>query len=413
MTRSTLGEALGAHRRLAETFRSEYARVLSVLVAEFREFELAEDALGDAMAAAAERWPARGLPREPAGWLLTVARRRAVDRLRRAGTERRKAPLLIVPNAEEPAAVDPEAVPDERLRLLFTACHPALPTAAHVALTLRVVGGLSTAEIAHAFLVSDATMGQRISRAKRKIRDAGIPYAVPDATDLPPRLAGVRAVVYLIFTEGHTASEGARLQRVELQREAIRLATLLHERLPDDSENAGLLALLLLTAARSPARWRSGRPVTLADQDRRLWDRDRIARGKAILADAMTRGTVGPYLLQAAVAGVHAEAPSYADTDWSRIISLYDLMIGTTADPVLRLNRAVARMEIGEPEAALDELDALDTDLAGFSHHHAARAEILARLDRPGDAAVALKAAIDLTDNAPLRRELEQRLRAL
>lgn len=411
--RSTLGEALGAHRRLAETFRHEYARVLSVLVAEFREFELAEDALSDAMAAAAERWPAGGMPREPAGWLLTVARRRAVDRLRRVGTERRRAPLLVVPEAHEPAFTQPEAVPDQRLRLLFTACHPALPTAAQVAMTLRVVGGLTTAEIARAFLVSESTMGQRISRAKRKIRDAGIPYAVPDAADLPPRLAGVRAVIYLVFTEGHTASGGARLQRVELQHEAIRLATLLHDQIPGDGENAGLLALLLLTAARSPARWRAGRPVPLPDQDRRLWDGDQIARGQAIVADQMTSGTVGPYLLQAAVAGVHAEAPSYADTDWSRIIGLYDLMIGTTADPVLELNRAVARMESGAPGAALDEIDALNADLAGFSHYHAARAEILARLDRPDDAAVALKTAIDLTDNVPLRQQLEHRLRTL
>jgi RNA polymerase sigma-70 factor (ECF subfamily) len=408
--RSSLGEALGAHRRLAETFRGEYARVLSVLVAELREFELAEDALSDAMAAAAEQWPARGMPREPAGWLLAVARRRAIDRLRRLGTERRRAPLLIVPEAQEPTNGPPEAIPDERLRLLFTACHPALSREAQVALTLRVVGGLTTGEIARAFLVSEPTMGQRISRAKRKIRDAGIPYAVPDADELPPRLAGVRAVVYLIFNEGHTATAGSRLQRVELQDEAIRLATLLHQRLPDDGEHAGLLALLLLTAARGPARWRDGRPVPLAEQDRRLWDGGRIAHGLALVEEGLSHGAAGPYLLQAAIAAEHARAASYRDTEWSAIIGWYDLLIGTSPVPVLRLNRAVARMEHGDLDAALDDIDRLTAQLAGFSHFHAARAEVLTRLGHAGVARSALATAIELTDNEPLRDELVRRL---
>lgn len=408
--RSTLGEALGAHRRLAETFRGEYARVLSVLVAELREFELAEDALSDAMMAAAEQWPSRGMPREPAGWLLAVARRRAIDRLRRVGTERRRAPLLIVPDAHQPPAGEPEAIPDERLRLLFTACHPALSREAQVALTLRVVGGLTTGEIARAFLVSEPTMGQRISRAKRKIRDAGIPYAVPAADELPPRVAGVRAVIYLIFNEGHTATAGSRLQRVELQDEAIRLATLLHERLPDDGEHGGLLALLLLTAARRPARWRGGRPVPLSEQDRRLWDRARITRGLALVEEGLTHDVAGPYLLQAAIAAEHARAVSYGDTDWSAIIGWYDLLIGTSSEPVLRLNRAVACMEHGDLDVALADIDSLAGQLAGFSHFHAARAEVLTRLGRTGPARSALVTAIELTDNEPLRDELTRRL---
>lgn len=407
--RSPLGEALGAHRRLAETFRREYSRVLSVLVAELREFELAEDALSDAMTAAMERWPTDGMPREPAGWLLAVARRRAIDRLRRSGTERRKAPLLIVPEVDDSAIREPEDIPDERLRLLCTACHPALSREAQVALTLRVVGGLTTSEIARAFLVSEKTMGQRISRAKRKIRDAGIPYAVPDAADLPPRMAGVRAVIYLIFTEGHTASTGAQLQRVELQHEAIRLATLLHERLPADVENAGLLALLLLTAARSPARWRGGRPVTLAAQDRTLWNAEFITRGQTLVTEGLSGGVAGPYLLQAAIAAAHTTAATYADTDWQRIVGLYDVLIGATRDPVAQLNRAVARMELGDIYAALADIEALDATLTQFSHFHAARGEILARLDRPKDAVAALDRAIELTDNEPLRQELESR----
>lgn len=408
--RSCLGEALGAHRRLAETFRTEHARVLSVLVGELREFELAEDALSDAMAEAAEQWPVRGMPRQPAGWLLAVARRRAIDRLRRAGTERRRAPLLVVPDAYEDPVVESEAIPDERLRLLFTACHPALSREAQVALTLRVVGGLTTREIARAFVMSEPTMGQRISRAKRKIRDAGIPYAVPGPDELPPRLAGVRSVIYLIFNEGHTATTGRNLQRVELQDEAIRLAALLHERLPDDGEQAGLLALLLLTAARGPARWHRGRPVPLPDQDRRRWDRDRIARGLALVEEGVADAVAGPYLLQAAIAAEHARAPSYAATDWTAIIRCYDLLIGTSSAPVLRLNRAVARMEQGDLTAALAEIDALGDQLAEFSHHHAARAEVLTRMGRSDAARSALRSAIALTDNAPLRDELTRRL---
>lgn len=411
-SRSPLGEALGAHRRLAETFRAEYPRVLGALVAELREFELAEDALSDAMAEAAARWPTRGLPAEPAGWLLAVARRRAIDRLRRLGTERRKAPLLVMSEAHDPEVVAPDAVPDDRLRLLCTACHPALSIEAQVALTLRVVGGLTTGEIARAFLVPEPTMGQRISRAKRRIRDAGIPYAVPDADELPPRLAGIHAVIYLIFTEGHTATAGARLQRVELTDEAVRLATLLHELCPDDAETTGLLALLELTSARAPARWRAGRPVPLREQDRTRWDAARIARGTALVAEGLAGGVAGPYLVQAAIAALHATAPTYGATDWEGIIAWYDRLIDARDDPVLRLNRAVARMEHGAPAAALVDLDDLDDRLARFSHFHATRAEVLDRLGRRDAAASALRTAIDLTGNAPLRHELTRRLAA-
>lgn len=326
---------------------------------------------------------------------------------------RRRAPLLVVPDADDPPESDPAGIADERLRLLCTACHPALARSAQVALTLRVVGGLRTAEVARAFLVSEAAMERRITRAKRKIRDAGIPYAVPSQAELPRRLAAILAVVYLVFTEGHTASAGAELHRLDLQEEAVRLAELLHELLPGDTEVTGLLALLLLSASRREARTAGGRPVPLAEQDRSRWDRIRLTRGVELVRDAMTRGIAGPYLLQGAIASVHAEAVSYDTTDWRRIVAYYDLLVEAGDTPVVRLNRAIAVLESGDHAAALEQVDALGEELGAYHPWHATRAEVLARLDRPGASAAAFRRAIELCDNQAVADHLRTRLGAV
>lgn len=408
-----LAAGLAAHRQLECTIRAEYGRVLSVLLRELRDFDLAEDALGDAIVEAAERWPLGGVPATPAAWLLTVARRRAIDRLRRRGTARRRAPLLVVPDADDPPDPVSDAIADERLRLLCTACHPALTRSAQVALTLRVVGGLRTSEVAQAFLVSETAMEQRITRAKRKIRDAGIPYAVPSGSELPQRLAAILAVVYLIFNEGHTASAGPELHRIDLQEEAIRLAEILHEMFPEDSETAGLLALLLLSASRRAARTAGGRPVPLPEQDRSLWDRVRLVRGIELVRDALSRGIAGPYLLQAAIASVHAESVSYDTTDWRRIVAYYDLLVEATDTPVVRLNRAIAVLESGAPEAALEQVDDLAVELGAYHPWHATRAEILFRLGDTTASAAAFRQAIRWCDNDAVADHLRTRLAAV
>lgn len=404
---------MAGHRQLARTVRDEYGRVLSVLLRELRDFDLAEEALADAISEAAARWPQRGVPDTPGAWLLTVARRRAIDRLRRRDVARARLPLLVVPDGDEPVLTDVDGIPDERLRLLCTACHPALSQPAQMVLTLRVVAGLRTAEVARAFLVSPSAMERRISRAKRKIRDAGIPYAVPPVEELPRRLAAVKAVVYLVFNEGHTASTGRNLQRPDLQEEAIYLAEVLHGLLPDDGEVSGLLALLLLQSSRREARVRGGRPVPLPEQDRSRWDHDRIRRGIELVRAGLSRGRAGPYLLQAAIAAVHAEAVSYDTTDWRRILAYYDVLVSVHDTPVVRLNRAVARMEAGDAAAALAGVEALAEPLAGYHPWHATRAEVLVRLGRDREAVAAFERAAELCANDAVATHLRTRARSL
>ncbi len=390
-----------------QVFREQYARAVAVLVRVFGDVDVAEEAVADAFTAAVQRWPEDGVPPSPAGWIITTARHRAIDRLRReASRDDRHAQAALLHARDEP--LDVGAVSDDRLRLVFTCCHPALAPAAQVALTLRLVGGLSTAEIARAFLVPEPTMAQRLVRAKAKIRDARIPYRVPGEQDLPARLGPVLAVVYLVSTEGHTASAGDELARADLCAEGIRLGRLLHELLPDEPEVTGLLALMLLTESRRPARTTAdGELVLLADQDRRRWDRALVAEGQALVRDCLRRGQPGPYQVQAAVSAVHSEAPTAADTDWRQVLALYDLLLALTPTPVVALNRAVAIAEVEGPAAGLALVDQLD--LPGHLVH-AVRADLLRRLDRRTEAAQAYAAALERVRNATERAFLERRL---
>ena len=399
--------AVGAGE-IERVFREEYGRAVAVLARHFGDIDIAEEAVQDAFTVAVQRWPAAGLPPSPAGWIITTARNRAVDRLRReASRQDRHAQAALLHARGDPP--EEGTVHDDRLRLIFTCCHPALATGAQVALTLRLLGGLTTAEIAHAFLVPEPTMAQRLVRAKGKIRDARIPYRVPTEADLPDRLRAVLAVVYLIFNEGYTASSGDRLAREDLCAEAIRLGRLLARLMPDEGEVAGLLALMLLIESRRATRATGdGGLVLLADQDRSRWDHGLIAEGQAIVRRCLRLGQPGPYQIQAAINAVHSDAPSAAATDWGQILRLYDQLTVIAPGPVVRLNRAVAVAEVEGPGAALTLVDRLD--LPGYYLFHAIRADLLRRLGRDGEAALAYQAAIARAGNAAERDFLERRL---
>ena len=414
-------------RIVAETFRDEWGRIVATLIRQTHDWDLAEECAQDAFARALERWPGEGVPRNPGAWLTTTARNRAIDRLRRAATGASKLQEVAVTsgsdesNGQRDPATDElglaeSGVEDDRLRLIFTCCHPALAREAQVALTLRTLAGLSTTEIARAFLVPEPTMAQRLVRARRKIRNAGIPYRVPPGHLLSERTGAVLAVVYLLFNEGYSATQGAELVRAGLCTEAIRLARVLAELMPDEPEVLGLLALLLLTDARRAARVdATGDLVPLEQQDRSLWDQRSIAEGGERLDAALRLGRPGPYQIQAAIAACHARAATADATDWQEIAALYGALARMAPTSVVELNRAVAVGMADGPEAGLALVDALDRSgaLSGYHLLPATRADLLRRLGRASDAAAAYREAIALTNTDAERRYLERRLVAL
>jgi len=415
---------------VADAHRREWAFVLAATARVARDIDVAEECVQDAYVAALDAWSRQGVPRNPGAWLTTAARHRALDVQRRDRTLRSKLPLLIEPGspavtlsqpADDPAAAglaadgQDDAIPDDRLRLVFTCCHPALAREAQVALTLRLVCGLATAEIAQAFLVPEPTMAARVTRAKKKISAARIPYRVPGPAELPDRLDAVLTVIHLLYTTGHTAPAGPDLVRAELVERAIGLARMVCELMPDEREARGLLALLLLTDARRATRSAvDGRLLLLEEQDRSRWDRAAIAEGAGLVTGGLRGrpGRPGRFLLQAAIAAVHAEAPSYADTDWPQLLRLYDELLNAWPTPVVALNRAVAHAMTDGPEAGLADIEAIDRDgrLAGYRYLPAARADLLRRLGRLQDAAEAYRTALGLTENAAEQAFLARRI---
>jgi RNA polymerase sigma-70 factor (ECF subfamily) len=403
---STIGD-----HEIARVFRQESGRAVATLARRFGDIDLAEEAVQEAFVEAVRRWPTAGPPPSPAGWIITTARNRAIDRLRRESTRderQRQATALIAADDPEPI----EIVDDDQLRLIFTCCHPSLATSSQVALTLRLIAGLQTPEIARAFLVPEATMAQRLVRAKRKIKAANIPYRTPGDAELPERLRAVLAVIYLVFNEGHLATSGSKMSREDLSAEAIRLTRILNELMPNEPEVMGLLALLLLTQARRPARTADdGSMILLAEQDRTLWDQELIAEGHALVRACLRRNHPGSYQIQAAIAAVHADAATADDTDWDQIVRLYNQLLVFQPSPIVELNRAIAVAELDGPLAGLEIVNQLDLDR--YHLFHATRGKLLENLHRYREAIEAYRRALPLTSNEAEKVHLRERIEFL